>query len=120
MPLCRFGLVSLKQESPCFSGGECQILNDEEQVVREMSPEEIMEYCDLHGFSLYFFETSFITNDWNWHVQYPSVLHVCARNKTETRSFVLNSYHKSHEYDGDSGVMFRCVNLLYSWRTCCG
>ncbi|MBQ8806309.1 MAG: hypothetical protein IJZ68_07650 [Bacteroidaceae bacterium] len=89
------------------------ILKDREQIVTEMEQEAIMQYCEEHGFSMFFFETSFMTNDWNWCVQYPDVLYICAKTMQEARNFILHAYYKSHEYNGDCGVLFRGVRTLY-------
>lgn len=89
------------------------ILQDKEQIIKEMSQEEIMQYCEDYGLSVFFFVTSFITNDWNWHIQYPEVLYICAKTIEEAREFILKAYYKAHEYDGDYGVVFKDIQTLY-------
>ena len=89
------------------------LLEEREQMVADMEQEAIMRYCEEHGFSMFCFETSFMTNDWNWHVQYPDMLYICAKTLSEARDFVLRAYYKSHEYDGDCGVLFRNTHTLY-------
>lgn len=90
------------------------ILNNREQIVADMEQDAVMEYCEKHGFSVFFFETSYMTNDWNWYVQYPDAFYICAKTMQEARNFLLHAYYKSHEYDGDNGVIFRGAHLLYS------
>ena len=89
------------------------ILQNKEQIVVEMAQDDIMRYCEQHKFSVFYFETSFVTNDWNWHIQYPDALYICAETLQQARQFVLSAYYKSHEYNGDCGVLFRSVRTLY-------
>lgn len=89
------------------------ILDNKEQMVAEMTQDEIMQYCEEQKKSMFCFATSFITNDWNWHIQYPDTLYICAKTLQQARQFVLSAYYKSHEYDGDCGVLFRSVHTLY-------
>lgn len=90
------------------------ILKNREQIVADMEQGDIMQYCEEHGFSMFYFETSFVINDWNWRVQYPDVLYICAKTIQEARDFILCAYYKSHEYNGDSGVLFRNAHVLYT------
>ena len=90
------------------------ILDNREQIVTDMQQDDIMQYCEEHGFSMFFFETSFMTNDWNWYVQYPDALYICAKTMQEARNFILQAYYKSHEYNGDRGVIFCGVKTLYT------
>ncbi len=89
------------------------ILKNREQIVADMEQNDIMQYCEEHGFSMFFFETSFMTNDWNWRIQYPDVLYICAKTVQDARDFILHAYYKSHEYNGECGVLFRGVRTLY-------
>lgn len=90
------------------------ILKNKEQIIAEMTQDDIVQYCEEHGVSMFCFETSFVTNDWNWHVQYPDRLYICARTQQDARNFILSAYYKSHEYDGDCGVLFRSIHTLYT------
>lgn len=89
------------------------ILKNKEQIVTEMSQDDIMQYCERHGFSMFCLETSFVTNDWNWHVQYPDTLYICAKTIQEAKAFILSAYYKSREYDGERGVIFRRIHTLH-------
>lgn len=90
------------------------ILKNREQLVCDMAQEEIMQMCEESGMSVFFFETSFMTNDWNWLRQYPHSLYICATTEQEARDFVVSGFYHSKEYDGDDGVVFRHVRTLYT------
>ena len=64
------------------------ILKNREQIVTDMEQDAIMQYCEEHGFSMFFFETSYMTNDWNWRVQYPDLLYICAKTLDDAKDFI--------------------------------
>lgn len=89
------------------------ILKNREQVVCDMEQEDIMRFCEEHGLSVFYIESSFMTNDWNWLRQYPNTLYICAKDEKTARDFVVRGFYHSKEYDGDDGVIFRCLQTLY-------
>ena len=89
------------------------ILKQREQIVAEMNQFEIMRYCDANHFSVFFIIASLMTNDWNWHVQYPNEFYICASTMEEAQNFITHAYYKSQMYDGDCGVVFVKAETLY-------